>query len=423
MTKTKKDIETLNYKIKTLEEQFKQLKEEDKIASTLNKLKEIEVYIGKLEGTISGYAISFNNTLNEYKTSIKDEVKTLSNVALETNIVNKVVNEAVDKLTTILKKHYQEKVIDNELLSQSLDDVINNLKEDLHLSVQSNLDLQTSIKPLGADEYTHMSFKKLLSCLKAGIIPMLVGPAGTGKSTAVEQVARALNLRFYTANRVQNAFELTGYTDAVGKYVSTQFYEAYKNGGIFFFDEVDASAPEALVTINTAISQGYMAFPGTNIPVPMHKDFKMVAAGNTYGNGASREYCGRNALDAATLDRFMIIEWDYDKGLEQKLINDTYLLNFCWGLRNVITNNRIHIIISTRGILATLKIVRIPENVFSVAEALKGNLFEGLNKDTVTKLIAGLDALDKANTTVHSSYLYSSNPYYIASKSLISTLK
>lgn len=119
---------------------------------------------------------------------------------------------------------------------------------------------------------------------------MLVGPAGTGKSTAIEQISRYLNLPFYTANRVQNAFELTGYNDASGKYIPTQFYEAYKNGGLFLFDEIDASAPEALVTINTAIAQGFMAFPGHTKHVLMHKNFKMVCAGNTFGTG-KEEVC------------------------------------------------------------------------------------------------------------------------------------
>ncbi|MDR0855585.1 MAG: AAA family ATPase [Christensenellaceae bacterium] len=389
----------------------------------LNKEKDLSAYVSRLEGIISGYAVSFNNTLSSYRAALKDEVKIMSSAALESNIVSTVVGKATDLMIDTIQSNYDEKITSDEALSKSLEQVIEILKHDLIAKVYEKEDLVT-VKPLRGDEYTHEAFPKLLGCLKAGIIPMLVGPAGTGKSTAVEQAARALNLRFYTANRVQNAFELTGYTDAVGKYVPTQFYEAYRKGGIFFFDEVDSSTPEALVTINTAVSQGYMAFPGFTTPVQMHKDFKMVAAGNTYGNGASREYCGRNALDAATLDRFMVIEWNYDYTLEKNLIDDAFLLSFCWGLRDVIQSSRIHIIISTRGILATLTVLRQSDGAFTVADAVRGNLFEGLGKDTVTKLIGGLDALDKQNAgKIHSSYLYSANPYYIATKTLISVLK
>ncbi|MDR2828622.1 MAG: AAA family ATPase [Acholeplasmatales bacterium] len=390
----------------------------------LEKIKELELYISKLEGIISGYGVSFNNTLNEYKNSIKEEIYIHSKKAIETSSVNEVVTISIDKITSLLKNHYLNKVVDNNLLSKSLDSIIDTLKQDLLIKVEETTKVSNKIKPFSPLEFTHSSFNKLLACLKAGIIPFLVGPSGTGKSTAVEQAARALNLMFYTANRVQNAFELTGYNDASGKYVSTQFYEAYKYGGLFFFDEVDASAPEALVTINTAIAQKYMSFPGDVIPVDMHKDFKMVAAGNTYGNGSSREYCGRNALDAATLDRFMVIEWDYDRSLEEKLISDKQLLWFCWNLRNVCESSRLHIIISTRGILATSKIIVSSNGVFSVSEALRGNLFEGLNKDTILKLLGGLDALDKVNISkLESKWILNTNPYYLATKSLVAVLK
>lgn len=398
---------------------------EEKMDATdaLDRIEELEHEITKLEGIIAGYAVAFNSTLNQYKAFVTDEVKQIALSSLQSATVNKVVNDSIEQLSQLIATHLHSKVTDHSLLAHSIDSVIDSLKYDLK-AVQSNANTPIEIKPIRDNEHLHASFNKLLTCVHAGIIPMLVGPAGTGKSTAVEQLARSLGLRFFTANRVQNAFELTGYNDAAGKYVPTQFFEAYKNGGVFFFDEVDASAPEALVTINTAIAQGYMSFPGFNYPVSMHSDFKMVAAGNTFGNGASREYCGRNALDAATLDRFMIIEWEYDKKLESKIIDDTFLLNFCWGIRDVINSSRIHIIISTRGILATYKVLKLGTANFSVSEVLQGNLFEGLGRDTVTKIIGGLDSLDKGNAgRVQSHLLYANNPYYLATKTLLNSLK
>ena len=71
-----------------------------------------------------------------------------------------------------------------------------------------------------------------------------------------------------------------------------------------------------------------MAFPGHSTAIDMHPDFKVVCAGNTFGSGSTLQYTGRNKLDAATLDRFMIIEWDYDKELEKNLIKDKNLLEF-----------------------------------------------------------------------------------------------
>ena len=306
---------------------------------------------------------------------------------------------------TLFEKELKEKgiTLDSENKEKYLKQIGNKVWRVVELIISKiknddSKDTPKEIEPFDRDkELVHCKFDKLKGCVEAGVIPMLVGPAGTGKSTAVEQVARALGLPFYTMNRIQNAFELTGYNDAGGNYVSTQFYEAYTNGGVFFFDEIDASSPEALVTINTALAQGYMAFP--NGVKRMHPDFKVVAAGNTFGKGADREYSGRNSLDSATLDRFMVIEWDYDKNLESKLVDDKQLLAFAWTIREIIDDNRMKIIISTRGIIATLKTIR--SGVFTVDESLEGNLFENVKVDNLIKII---DQLEEKGMTLNNKY-------------------
>lgn len=73
--------------------------------------------------------------------------------------------------------------------------------------------------------------------IEAGVIPYLVGPAETGKSTACEQVARAMGLNFYFANRVQNSYDLIGYKNAAGVFESVQFFETYTKGGVFIIPD------------------------------------------------------------------------------------------------------------------------------------------------------------------------------------------
>lgn len=249
----------------------------------------------------------------------------------------------------------------------------------------------------------HMDFPKLVGSIKAGLMPMLVGPAGTGKSTAVEQAAYELGLDFYTSNRVQMSYELTGFKDATGKFQETQFYRAYKNGGVFFLDEIDGSSPEALVTINTAMAQGYMNFPTGK--VYMHKDFRLAAAGNTYGTGADAQYVGRNELDAATLDRFVVVKWDYDKKLETKIIKDPDLLKFGWNVRKAIAKLKLPIIISTRGLINFYKLMQVEG--FDISERLESVLFEGIDAQSLLTIARELPnskyktALEKLAQKVH----------------------
>lgn len=281
--------------------------------------------------------------------------------------------------------------------------------------------VEEKIKPdkLSKDEILHKTYAKLKNTVLSGVIPMVVGPAGSGKSHAMEQLARDLGLNFYMANRIQNTFELVGFVDAAGNYVTTQFYEAFTKGGLFFFDEVDASSPEALVTINAAVAQRHMAFPGHPENVKMHNDFKAVVAGNTYGTGSTLQYTGRNKLDAATLDRFMVIDWNYDEKLEDQKISDKQLLNMCWTLRSIVNQlqkefnqsnkNRDNnpydsIIISTRGI-ENLESILKQEKVISTMtkeELFKSKFFASAKKDILNRIYENL----KTQKTVEK------NPYY-----------
>jgi hypothetical protein len=145
---------------------------------------------------------------------------------------------------------------------------------------------------------------------------MMVGPAGSGKTSIAYNIAREAGLQFYMNGAIQSEYKLLGFQDANGIYRSTPFYVAFTSGGLYLFDEIDASSAGTLVAFNTALANGKCDFPGHTEPVQMHPDFRCIAAANTFGLGASRVYVGRNQLDAATLDRFIIIGIDYDTALE-----------------------------------------------------------------------------------------------------------
>lgn len=170
----------------------------------------------------------------------------------------------------------------------------------------------------------HRLFPTLLHVMSRRRNLWLTGPAGSGKTRATHEAAKALNLSFGAISvgpqTTQSA--LFGYMDAHGNYVPTEFRRRYEQGGVFLFDEIDRGNPGVLTALNQAIENGTCAFP--DAMVPRHPDFIAVAAANTYGNGASREYVGALQLDAATLDRFVMLAWDYDEQLERDLAMATY---------------------------------------------------------------------------------------------------
>lgn len=225
----------------------------------------------------------------------------------------------------------------------------------------------------------HNKYDQIKTCITADIPVYLYGEAGTGKNFTLEAIAKDMGLEFYFTNSVQQEYKLTGFIDAGGKFHETEFYKAFTNGGLFFLDEIDASIPEVLVLLNAAIANKYFEFP--NGKVEAHPDFRVVAAGNTVGSGADELYTGRLVLDQATLDRFVIIEFDYDRNVELSLAKgDEHLVNFVRGLRRYAKENGVRATFSYRCIITTVKLTKAGMDTKTVLQIA---IFKGMTKDTI----------------------------------------
>ena len=150
----------------------------------------------------------------------------------------------------------------------------------------------------------------------------LTGASGSGKSHLAHSVAKASGLDYYTTGAVQTPFQLTGFVSPSGDSATlkTPFRLAFENGGVFCWDDVDASDARALCAFNEALSNGRYAFP--DAVVTAHADFVCIASANTWGGGATQDYVGRTRIDAATLTRFVRVAVDYDADLETALAGD-----------------------------------------------------------------------------------------------------
>ena len=236
-------------------------------------------------------------------------------------------------------------------------------------------------KPVWKDpgEVFHSKFEMIKTCVENKIPVYLAGPAGSGKNHTLEQISNVLGLEFYFTNSVQQEYKLTGFIDAGGTYHETEFYKAFKDGGLFFLDEMDASIPEVLVLLNAAIANGYFEFP--NGKINAHEDFRVVAAGNTVGSGADEAYTGRMVLDQATLDRFAIIEFGYDLKIELALAKgNTDLVTFIEDLRKQAEDKGIRATFSYRCISM---VVKLEKAGMQVEEIIKIAVVKGMDKDTI----------------------------------------
>ena len=227
----------------------------------------------------------------------------------------------------------------------------------------------------------HTQFKNVLTLVSNKIPAMLTGPAGSGKTGTCEKVADVLGLDYYFSNAITQEYKLTGFIDANGTYQETQFYKAFKNGGLFVLDEIDASVPEALVILNTAIANGYFDFP--NGKIEAHKDFRVVACANTYGLGADDIYVGRYQLDGASLDRFAVVEFQYDENLENSLVEDQDWSGFIQALRARIKEKKLRHIISMRATIYGDTLIKAE---MAMEEIFKQVIFKNLKVDDIKTL-------------------------------------
>lgn len=164
----------------------------------------------------------------------------------------------------------------------------------------------------------HNKFKEIHTLVSAGISVLLTGEKGSGKTTLARQVAEELKLPFHclSMTRQTTLSHLIGFRSVTGDYVPSQLREAVENGGIFLLDEIDAADANVLLSLNT-IENGYISFPDGVIH--LHEDFRLMATSNPQDE--HEHYVGRNKLDAATLDRFDIIDIPVDSDLEKSLVD------------------------------------------------------------------------------------------------------
>ena len=201
-------------------------------------------------------------------------------------------------------------------------------------------------KSLGA---VHRETEWLIKLLQRPRHALLTGPAGSGKTTCAEKVAEALGLSFHPMSVGPETMksDLLGFIDANGNYHTTQVREAFERGGLLLLDEIDAGNGASMTILNSLLSNGYCSFPDG--VVQRHPDFRCIAAANTFGRGADRLYVGRNQLDAATLDRFVVRAFDYDEELERRLAGNDEWVNRVQEVRAMASDLKLRVVVSPRA--------------------------------------------------------------------------
>ena len=298
-----------------------------------------------------------------------------------TNEAKKFATEEIDKIKKGLENDLSEMKTNATKLKEEIDKVLADCPTVVNLG-----DIEKPKK-----EMTHSCFDKVLKVMASAKRKekniMLVGGAGGGKTHLVKQIADVLKLPFYpmSVGMQTTKSDLLGFINATGQYMPSCIRQAYENGGVLLLDEFDAAHAGVVTVLNSLLANGHCSFPDKVID--KHKDFHCLVACNTYGTGANLDYIGRNRLDGATLDRFIIIDMDYDSKLEKRLTKN----NWWYGVVNKIRKNAascgIKVIISPRACMDGADLL---DAGFEPSEVVDMTIIKGCSEDIKKKLLNGV---------------------------------
>ncbi|MCR5800248.1 MAG: AAA family ATPase [Lachnospiraceae bacterium] len=173
-------------------------------------------------------------------------------------------------------------------------------------------------------EHFHRKFDDVLIAVMENSNPYMIGPSGCGKTFMVKQIASLLNMDFIDIGYINEEFEILGFQTATGAYSKPNFYRCYKYGMIAFCDELDNGNSRATVKLNSFLSNtedASYSFPNGEM-VKRHGSFRIIAAGNTEGNGADSNYSTREKIEESVQQRFTPIYVGYDNEVEKAILKD-----------------------------------------------------------------------------------------------------
>lgn len=299
--------------------------------------------------------------------------------------------------------------IDMKNLVETANDAIEKAtyyKETTEKVIRENIKPKFEFKSVGA---IRMDWhERLAEDVNLGRTIAVRGPAGNGKSTGATEVLTALGYKIYHLDCTDSTVteQLVGglVPEPDGKggirmaFREGVFNKAFKDPkGAILLDEFDALDPRVAMCLQSALHRQHdgkrkLSSPDADVSVQVSEGpCPIIATMNTWGNGATSEYVGRNSIDSASMDRFnSIIDTTYSKedeiltgmGFDKKDVKD--IISLVKECRTAISDSGLKILLSTRRVIDIAEVRQ--KLLMSVEEAFAREFLSRLDPATIAAL-------------------------------------
>jgi MoxR-like ATPase len=221
--------------------------------------------------------------------------------------------------------------------------------------------------------------KQFLTMVSLGKIVALTGPSGNGKTTSAKALLEQNDWHVIEADCTAD----TTAADLIGRKTLTadsgQTTVTYENGPVarafasdrktaILLNEWDAIDPRAAMAFQSAFEPAQngsrrITLPETGRQIESRANVIFVLTMNTLGNGASRQFQGRNALDGANRDRVEIIQTAYEHDAERLTAHGytketaEYLADWAKEIRVKIDGQNLRCFVSLRRLITAADLI------------------------------------------------------------------
>ena len=214
------------------------------------------------------------------------------------------------------------------------------------MTPESFIDHAVTMVPKNPDHAAHIqsvdeqyspavsALEDMVTGIECGDNILITGPTGSGKSSLAQFVAAKTGrpmLRVNMSGDIESSALFGGYTveDGATVWHDGPVTEAVVKGYCLLIDEYDVMPPEVAMTLQYLLEDGGKLYikeragSSEDKMLTPHEDFRIIATGNTVGQGDdTASYAGTTVQNAANLDRFgTSIELTYQESShERKMI-------------------------------------------------------------------------------------------------------